>query len=252
MQMKKPGWTAPISGCLAIATLGWLAGSIASDEFDCGGDSTRYSNSIIERVENEEEEFHEALLAIAKEYKQYGRVDDETRWAPHLCRMPRAGTARFSESDDEDTHGQKLYYLFAKNRVEYITAKSADQPDGQVIVKQSWTAKEYTGDNEPSQLTHAKRDELSDEDKGNAKALFGWGSYFKYAKKNGKWFETDKQADLFIMMKTDESENTDEGWVYGVVTPDGESVKAAGKLESCMECHVEAEHDRVFGISYKD
>src|SRR5713226_158365 len=56
-----------------------------------------------------QERFHERLLEIARTYKDFGRLDDEFRWAPELCRMPRPGVARFSASKEEDTHGKKLY-----------------------------------------------------------------------------------------------------------------------------------------------
>src|SRR5436190_806504 len=37
--------------------------------------------------------FHPRLLEIAREYETYGRVDDEYRWAPWLCRKPQASAA---------------------------------------------------------------------------------------------------------------------------------------------------------------
>ena len=45
-------------------------------------------------------------LAINDEYKTYGRVDDELRWAPFLCRMPLPGIPRQSASRDAATHGR--------------------------------------------------------------------------------------------------------------------------------------------------
>ena len=42
---------------------------------------------------------------------------------------------------------------------------------------------------------------------------------------------------------------TDEGWVYGTVSPDGKAVGAAGRVASCMKCHAEAKSDRLFGRS---
>ena len=41
---------------------------------------------------------------------------------------------------------------------------------------------------------------------------------------------------------------TDEGWVYGTVTADGKTVTSAGRVASCMKCHVQAKNDRLFGI----
>lgn len=56
------------------------------------------------------------------------------------------------------------------------------------------------------------------------------------------------RSDLFIMAKLDpKTAGTDQGWVYGTVTPDGKTVTAAGRVESCMKCHQAARHDRLFG-----
>jgi hypothetical protein len=52
------------------------------------------------------------------------------------------------------------------------------------------------------------------------------------------------------MMKLDPATpNTDAGWVYGTVTPDGKTVTSSGKVETCLKCHVEAPGDRLFGIA---
>ena len=54
------------------------------------------------------------------------------------------------------------------------------------------------------------------------------------------------------MFKTDpQTPGTDEGWVYGTVTPDGQQVTSAGRVESCMMCHQGAPHDRLFGLPEK-
>src|SRR5271165_2851731 len=114
-------------------------------------------------------QFHEQLLEIAKNYKRLGQVDFEARWAPGLCRAPRPGLdytpakARLSDSKDADTHGRKLYFLFAKDRQGYLGLgkEKSDKPAArdvpalplratqslpdklqalqQFIVKESWT-----------------------------------------------------------------------------------------------------------------
>ena len=51
------------------------------------------------------------------------------------------------------------------------------------------------------------------------------------------------------MYKTDpKTPGTDEGWVYGTVTADGKKVTAAGRVQSCINCHQDARNDRLFGI----
>jgi hypothetical protein len=41
---------------------------------------------------------------------------------------------------------------------------------------------------------------------------------------------------------------TDDGWVYGTLTPDGKTVTGVGRLENCMGCHQKAPHGRLFGL----
>ena len=90
--------------------------------------------------------FEEQLLAIAKTYEDYGRVDAVSRWASTFCRAPIPSVAQLSESEDQETHGQKLYFLFAKYPSSYLAAASDPSPVGQVIVKESWHPKQIADD----------------------------------------------------------------------------------------------------------
>jgi hypothetical protein len=78
------------------------------------------------------------LLDIARSYTQYGYVDGVERVAPTMCKAPTRPAPRRSASRDTATHGQKTYYLFAKDRLAYLQATDLDQPEGQVVVKESW------------------------------------------------------------------------------------------------------------------
>lgn len=183
--------------------------------------------------------FDARLLAVAKNYLAWGRVDDETRWAPQLCRRPNAAMARDSQSDDAKTHGQKLYMLFAKDRAAYLATRQKTNPVGQVLVKQSWTPLEVPDDGLPLQqkAVHAPR-----------KQGFG-DSYIPFVRRDGKLFKASEQAELFIMMKLDPTTpDTDDGWVYGTVAPDGSRVTSVGKVQSCMRCHTKDTTDRLFGL----
>jgi hypothetical protein len=205
-----------------------------------------------------EPRFHAELKKIAGEYLSYGRVDDEMRWAPYLCRMPMPGTPRLSGSKDEKTHGQKLYSLFVKNRFAYLVLDPARPiPVGQAIVKQSWIPEDVTekrkdlkgqppGDRVPFQEV------VRTPPKDGKKAFPDQVDHFwPYARKGDKVFKAAKQADLFIMMKLDpQTLGTDNGWVYGTVTPDGKTVTSAGRVESCMKCHQETKTDRLFGLRH--
>lgn len=163
--------------------------------------------------------FAKELLKAAEEYESWGRVDNETRVAPMACSapgtQPNPPQPYFSASKDETTHGKKLYWLFSKNRNDYLAiARNNFAAVGQVVVKQSWIAEEVID-----------------------------------PKSGFKVLKAGKQADLFVMMKLDpKTPGTDEGWVYATLTPDGKKLTSAGMVESCMKCHVETKTDRLFGL----
>jgi hypothetical protein len=161
------------------------------------------------RKEVNDPAFREGLLAIAAEYKNYGKVDDWARWAPRRCALSPPPKARLSASKDPSTHGNKVYFLYAKNRDQYFQKETPQI--GQVIVKESW---------------------------------------YPAADGTGNPAASEKKLGLFIMMKLDpQSRDTDHGWVYATVSPDGNNVMSAGRVQSCMECHVTAKNDRLFGLA---
>src|SRR5258708_3861663 len=125
----------------------------------------------------------ERALAIAGEYKSYGRVDDELRWAPFLCRQPLPGIARQSMSNDPTTHGQKLYSVFVRDYAGYPEPSNP----GQVVVKESFHA-----------------DVVTDPDASFAPAASGAPTdggdhFYPFAMSNGKLYRAGLPAGLFIM-----------------------------------------------------
>jgi hypothetical protein len=238
-------WTLLACAVLAAVT---AAADLADDQpSDKGNESAK--------------QFHEQLLEIAKTYKRLGHVDFEARWAPGLCRAPRPGLdytpakARLSDSKDTETHGRKLYFLFAKDRPGYLalTAEKSDKPAArqargaeftgpkylpeklqalqQFVVKESWTPVEV--DKERRELARDNQEYVD-----------------PYASRDGKLYKTGEQRDLFIIVKLDaKTPATDNGWVYGTVTADAKKVTSAGRVESCMGCHKNAKHDRLFGLA---
>lgn len=150
-----------------------------------------------------------AIPAAATGYLSYGRVDEQARRAPTACEAPTPAGPRMSQSRDPETHGRKLYYLYAKDRTAYLQACDVMQPVGQVIVKESWHPAE--------------------------------GSTFLKP-------VAGAPAPLFLMVKTGEPDS-DDGWIYATATPDGKTITGWGKLASCMECHQQAKHDRLFGLT---
>lgn len=214
------------------------------------------------RAEERPGPFDARLLEVAKEYPRYGRVDDEGRWAPELCRLPRPSTARFSQSDDPATHGEKLYFLFAKDRAGYVKltekpAADADDPVKkdklQVVVKEAWKAKQVPATEKPQPVYEALKKVPRPKLPGDDPPEDGIrGTYLPYAKKGDKLYKAHDKAGLYIMLQVDpKTEGTDEGWVYGTLTPDGKTVTSAGRVESCMKCHQDAPHGRLFGLAPK-
>jgi hypothetical protein len=174
--------------------------------------------------------WHATLTAIAAGYSLWGRVDDEMRWAPTLCRMPTPARARISASDDAGTHGRKLYTLYAKDPVAYGAPPSmmqpADQPDlsdiSQVIVKEAFRPVET---DQPHGLN------------------------LRPAEQGGKLYVPGEPMGLYVLFKPLASDPaaTDAGWVYGTIAADMKTITGAGKIDSCMGCH-QSLPGRLFGL----
>jgi hypothetical protein len=175
-------------------------------------------------------QFHDKLLRLANEYKGWGNVDNRFRVAPVFCAAPDFGPPlpRLSVSTDTETHGRKIYLLFVRKKDEYLELKEGQKVSvGQTVVKESYVAEEITSSSQRLPNNSQLPDVI----------------------KNQIRYRATKPADLFIMTKMPaDRPGTDEGWVYGTVTPDAKTVTSAGKVESCMECHQRAKHDRLFGL----
>ena len=182
--------------------------------------------------------FHGLVREVLGQYESWGRVDDEARWAPWLCRMPFPATARFSASGDGGTHGMKLYTVYALDPVAYGGQPSA-MPTGttppagvtQVLVKESFRPRliDGTGPTDPHSRFGAR------------------GHQLRPAERDGRFYEAGEPAGLYLMMRLRErTAATDQGWVYATVTPDRSTITSAGRVSRCMGCHVQ-EADRVFG-----
>src|SRR5213079_2524108 len=102
-------------------------------------------------------------------------VSDKADWAPTLCRVPPAAGAQKSRSDDGDTHGRKLYFLFAKDAPTYlglpwlenaaeVREATARKLVGQVVVKQSWLPFEVPADSVPRLAPKNPGDRVMHED----------------------------------------------------------------------------------------
>jgi len=178
-------------------------------------------------------EFHEALVAAANEYLEYGMVNATALAAPADCAPASDGSAPkplMSHSDDDTTHGHKLYYLFANEVAHYLNQDGSPSPIGQALVKESWTSKP-SNPGARNLRNHASGNRI------NPRTKFG-----------DETLEIGKRKDLFLMIKlATDTPGTDQGWVYGIVNPESKEVTESGKVSSCIQCHQDAKNDRLFG-----
>ena len=147
--------------------------------------------------------FHARLLEIATTYPQYGRVDDEMRWAPVACDpTPSPPKLRLSSNTNSQTHGRKLYSIFARisERGCYF-AEGRANPVGQVVVKESWIPEEVQ--DKGQQLGSIQRKGLTTDIVDSTKTIKVEDSLVPYARKYGHLYHAAKRGPLFIMFKMD-------------------------------------------------
>jgi hypothetical protein len=232
--------------CVCLVLAGCYLGSEAPDD---AKDQSR--------PQARAESFHPRLLEIARTYESYSVVDGNYRWAPRFCQpggqppppttepdeitpivVPGTVPLWFSSTADPATHGRKMYTLFVKEwqpQTSYVQAGQSS-PVGQVIVKEAWAPEEVQAENKAA--SRVRRNLAGREE---------W--FYPYVRRGGKTYRASEKAALFIMLKLDPATpDTDEGWVYGTVTADGQNVTAAGRVEACMKCHQKAPYDRLFGL----
>lgn len=186
--------------------------------------------------------FDGQMLEIAKAYESYQLLIPNLNFVATDCRPIGSASDTslyFSQSTDSQTHGRKMYVVFAKDvprgTYSYIP-RAKSTPVGQAIVKEAWTPEEVPDDGKPMWQQPAIRRRSNQ-------------NFVPYLRKDGHLYHAKEKSALFVMFKMDsKTPDTDEGWVYGTVTPDGKKVTSAGKVESCMKCHQEAPHDRLFGL----
>lgn len=178
------------------------------------------------------------------EYKAWGRVDDEMRWAPFLCRMPQPGRPTMSAAEGEGGHARKLYSLFARDHEAYVSLGNPDAPrtrpsSPQIVAKESYL---------PELVASPGKEQ--DPNAGSALSSAGpEGDHFHpYARgEDGQVYRASTLVGVyFVIEKPGELLGTDDGFVYGTVTPAGE-VTSAGRVASCMGCHAQAKHGKLFG-----
>lgn len=182
------------------------------------------------------------LKALAGSYRSLDRVDTLARFAPAMCRPIGSGPrVPMSASEDEATHGRKLYALWSLDVAAYgavsgltFRARDAEKVKAtpgvegctQVMVKEAF---------EPVELKDDERDVAG-------------ADGLRPAVRDGKRFKPGAATGLFVMFRVEPTTPaTDDGWVYGTVDPKG-AVTEVGRIASCLKCHVEAKGGRLFGL----
>ena len=177
-------------------------------------------------------ELHGQLREIAGKYLKSQLVNPGPMVAPTRCWRPPTEVL-LSEAKKEQAHGGKLFYLFAKDAESLRQKEKVKiQLAGQFLVKETWEAVPVPkGNNHRSSSEHASGQYLANT-----------------VMKDGFRLTTGKPKDLYIMLKQSEaSDDNDAGWIYAVLSRDGQTVHKAGRIQSCIDCHEDAKHDRILG-----
>lgn len=190
--------------------------------------SRGFERKVEAKVEQQPEvgPFEKIVLEAAEQYRSFVRVTGSPKVAPTDCRIP-GPFARRSQASKQ--HGGKLYVLYARHAdgVEYVR-EGEPAKVGQTLVKESWQCVEGA----PQGPTEASR-----RYPGGLTLHEGLGR-----------FHAGDAHGLFVMHKlAADTPGTDQGWVYGTVDRAGK-VTSAGKVASCIKCHVDADNDRRFGL----
>lgn len=241
---------------LPIAVIALILASCTRLEGPRGGPSTSSSRGIATPGDTEGGEIDPRFVPDLKraflEYKAWGRVDDELRWAPFLCRLPEPGRPTMSTAPGEngDAHAKKLYSLFARDHESYVTLGNPNTTAPpktalrlQIVAKESYIpelVENPAPDESPNAPFKGSRDEESDH-------------FVPFARgEDGRTYRAGKLAGVYFVIETASAADgaTDEGFIYGTVTPSGE-VTSAGRVASCMGCHVEAKYRRFFGPRFR-
>ncbi len=188
------------------------------------------------------------LLDIAQRYGTFRLASPTPAWAIASCRVVAPGEISGvpSRSDDQRTHGNKIYKLWVSDFDAYMRLSGLDPrgdkppvvepaadakpsiiaPIGLTLVKETFESIEVPKAEEPKPNPY-RRDLVVDGDRA---------------------FRQGAPAELFIMTKLDpKTPDTDIGWIYAVISTDRKTVLRSGRIESCMRCHEQTTRDRLYG-----
>lgn len=187
---------------------------------------------------------HSAFIRrAADEYRSWGVVGPHVLWAPELCMAPPPPSVHVTEAMGLASDGHKLFALYASDGGGYLKGTgdggTDEFPVGMTLVKEAY---------EPVPIFT----ELPVPWTLETQPIIEKHGFYPFATRGQAKYTIGARRDLFVMTKlAPETPDTDEGWIYGTVAPDG-TVTSAGLVESCMECHDSAPHERLFGVRFTD
>jgi hypothetical protein len=210
-------------------------------------------------VEISPQDIESDVLAAASSYLEWGGpVDFQLRFGPTDCFIPPV-TPRFSESEVDSPHAEKLYLIYASDAASYAGVDYSSGGQGGTLMpdefpvddREAWAA--FLSERRPL-LPELSREweqvlvkeafvpiPLDDAHKGSTRGV-------QPAQRGGEGWMPGDRAGLFLMLRTARATpGTDEGWVYATVQADG-AVSAYGQIPSCVACHRRAGPDRMFGL----
>jgi hypothetical protein len=190
---------------------------------------------------------HEELVALAaREYRRWRLVDDEMHWAPGLCRAQLRGYEHVSDANTA-AHADKLYRLWGLDIQAYGVAVGWTEPHAPPE-SQTMTMSELLGRAAmPPAVRQVLVKESFEAHPFDARPFAESSLEIGTAMKDGQAYVAGDPIGLFVMLELDEpSTPTDDGWIYGVVAPDGNVVEASAD-GACRDCHAQRPN-RLFGM----
>ena len=188
------------------------------------------------------------LTRAAAAYRSWGQIDDELRWAPTRCRMPRRSRARVSRAGAP--HGRKVYFVYASDRAAYVrftTGSDAAPAIGLTVVKEAFEPREL-----PSEARGRAPLPASPFPQASPRTVLDGAEAYTPLADGERLLGAGEARGLYVLRFVGTAvPESDEGWIYGTLAPDG-TATSTGRVSQCMACHRSAPHGRLFGLALSD
>lgn len=194
----------------------------------------------------------ELIELAAAEFGAFERVAENVSVVPADGADPlRSAPASLTAVDPIGGHGGTVYALYASKALSYQSLLDrVRSPEGQTLVMQAWRAQRVDrGGASPAATRSPESGSSTSYPTTDPIARTFAGSRPAAVERGGERWAAGQAVGLFIMRRLEvDAAQTDMGWIYGVVGPDG-AVRRSGLIESCIECHRKAPYERLYGLS---